>query len=100
MADERKRRKELPIAVVILALSMLYILSYAPVARYYRVDPMSITVVEEFEPLPFYAPVEWLIGETPVHTPLMWWAWIVGAEPDVEYRCLVRKLQRNLGGSD
>jgi len=82
------KRKSPPTVAVILTLTVIlvgYVLSYAPYIRYrysIRKRPPRGVLVSYNMDTPyivenrhtFYAPVEWLVDETPAKRPMLWWA--------------------------
>ena len=92
MTEESERRPShsaWPLAVVLAVLMLLYVLSYAPVVRlmggwktYATVDgfgnPATVKAPIYGDDLPVYKPLDWLIDETPLRDPLLWWADVWG----------------------
>jgi hypothetical protein len=85
----------------IVALLMLYVLSYAPLVRCCagraklappRCGPPWITDFDT-STLIIYHPVEWLIDNTPAHEPLDQWAELWGAY-EVIYVNGINRMQR------
>ncbi len=77
------------IALVLIMTPLLYVVSYAPVVRWNRgVDAPDSYFwasggvgefgVYESVDYPLYKPVDWLIDETPLSKPLLWWAELWG----------------------
>jgi hypothetical protein len=97
---ERRRKPILPnVVLVAVVLGLVYLLSYAPVAnlelarreKYGWPDPPPNELQFQAGPLdsyelPLYSPVDWLIDNTPLRSPLFWWAAVWGARDDFEYR--------------
>ena len=98
------RKRKLPPTVAVtttLAVVLVgYVLSYAPYIQYrYGEDPPPpqadsdgdyVMVSYDFDDPyfaennhAFYAPVEWLIDETPVEGPMLWWAGVWDVEGKV-----------------
>jgi hypothetical protein len=87
-----------PSAVILalLALSLLYVLSYAPVVRWTarRTDPARETLFDG-DDFPVYRPLDWLIYHTPLRTPLFAWASLFGAREQFESAYDQREWDRN-----
>ena len=80
-----------------LAVALLvYVLSYAPGVRlmggwttYATVDGLGNPSADKApiygDALPVYKPIDWMIDETPLRDPLLWWAGVCGVgSPFVE----------------
>lgn len=78
-------RSAWPLSGIILVAVLIYVLSYAPVVRlmggfrmYTGTDllgnPATVKAPIHGDDLIVYKPVDWLIDETPLREPLMWWA--------------------------
>ena len=76
----------------VLALSLLYPLSYAPLVS---LNP-SATHPRDMPFVSFYEPVDWiLIDHTPLRSPLFWWARLWGVETYFETAEEMRNILRN-----
>ncbi len=93
------------LAVVLLGIPV-YVLSYAPVVRFrvaiaerfwasdYRTgeDFLTYDVIAAGQ-VWSYRPVDWLIDNTPLVTPLLWWADLWGVQPEFE-ACYLERYER------
>jgi hypothetical protein len=91
--------------VGLLGLAALYVLSYAPAIRLGfgtdKFNPyMMLTSPAPPRPpgrqIPAYAPVDWLIDNTPAARPLLWWSGLWGVRDDFENASVNRKAERLL----
>ena len=73
MAGEKRRAILKWAAVALLCVVVAYPMSYAPVVRFNR----SVAFGRD---LPMYAPVDWVIDNTPLRDPLFAWARLWGVE--------------------
>jgi hypothetical protein len=95
---QRKRRVVVPMMLGGMFFCVAYVLSYAPVYRYFaenvEAEPRGVWRV--------YVPVNWLIDRTPLRGPLLAWAdlWGVGFEFDSasEAREFFREVRSQLSG--
>ena len=95
MTDEPRHREPrsawlLPDVLAVLAVLMLaYVLSYAARRAFHgwredlrsTVDgrnPATVKAPIDGDDLPVYKPLDWLIDETPLRDPLLWWADVWG----------------------
>jgi hypothetical protein len=68
-------------AALAAVLTVVYVLSYAPVVRYLEDRPTKEYKLFDYtdgDELPFYRPVDSLIDSTPLRSPLIAWARIWG----------------------
>jgi hypothetical protein len=83
-----RRKPVLPnIVLAVVLLVPVYVLSYAPALRLMHsrvvVDhPFMETVIPH---VPGYAPVEWLIDNTPMREPLLRWGDLWGCGDDMRF---------------
>ena len=92
------------VCVALLAAAAIYALSYAPYMRWrFGTDPDEATKGFMWQPDPeyvlgkapaVYAPVEWLIDETPMKQPLLSWAQLWGVQWKVGVNSGHRQLAR------
>ena len=82
-ADRRRDPGVLPIALVLLILFAAYVLSYPPALG--RVPERMLVI---------YRPVEWLIDNTPLRTPMYWWDRFCGEDFLVTVRAMERLIDR------
>lgn len=57
-------------------LSAIYVLSYGPYLRMEHSDALDT----------FYHPAEWMLTETPLQKPLLWWGDVTGSREEMEVR--------------
>lgn len=98
--DSSRNQWFLKAVLVFFAVMVLYPLSYAPVVRVQRetwkptAHPLSSSVVSFYvidsSTSAVYKPVDWLIDETPLREPLLWWAEVCGVRGSFEFSALVR----------
>jgi hypothetical protein len=86
-------------ALALVIAPVVYVLSYAPVVRSLveadlaREDRgISLGIPESIINIPGYAPIEWLIDETPLRYPLLRWCGIFGIEEDARYASAFRPV--------
>jgi len=74
-----------PVMLVVLLIALAYPLSY----------PAFVTRDSD-ETTPCFGPIEWLIDNTPLRTPMLKWASIWGHErvEEIESKALFRKIRR------
>ncbi len=78
--SSRKPLLSLNVALALVLLAAAYLLSYAPVVRWHvaaRVGTPGNTYLDGYD-LPVYQPVDWIIDNTPLRTPLLWWTGVWG----------------------
>ena len=77
------------VALFLLVLPVLYVLSYPPVMRYFSVHRPDtwwrgqLTDFPDGRNVPAYRPVDWLIDNTMLRTPLLAWGAVWGVESDM-----------------
>jgi hypothetical protein len=89
--DTRRRHPLVPY-VAVLVLLLAYVLSYAPLVRWFiarhtrRTGPDSVTIpLVDGEDLPAYRPVDLLIDASPLRAPLLVWAEVWGVRHNFEW---------------
>jgi hypothetical protein len=83
------------VALLLIAVPVVYVLSYAPVVRICRRTiptgfDSGYTPTADGSLYPMYKPVDWLIDNTPLHDPLFSWAEICGVREDFEMGEFIR----------
>ncbi len=81
-----KPSRTLLVAFAMIVLPVAYVLNYAPVVR---MTPVRIGTS-------VYAPVDWMIDNTPLREPLFWWADLWGVRDDFRAGMLSRAVDRQL----
>jgi hypothetical protein len=69
-----------------------YVLSYAPVVRVIKAtqtDDPQLSAADGYE-LPPYAPIDWMIDQTPLRRPLLCWAELCGVGTDFWFASEIR----------
>jgi hypothetical protein len=91
---------------LLLALALLYVLSYAPLVRlgfgtpllslnpYMMLTGPSPPWPSPGRQIPAYAPVDWLIDYTPAQRPLLWWSGLWGVRDAFENSNFHREVIR------
>ena len=81
------------VAFLLVVTPLLYVLSYAPVVRVCGRGDTRYPgwVVLPREEYPLYKPLDWLIDETPIRTPLFYWADICGVRAEFEKAAFYRE---------
>lgn len=87
--DETRRLPLLPFVLAVV-LPVIYALSYAPA---YRIGKSSGWMRIDSQHA-FYAPVDWLIDNTPLDEPLYRWADLWGVRGDVVWAAAFRAFKR------
>ena len=83
-------------APVLLALVVVYPLSYAPVVKWTESDLMigpDIPAPADGGQLPGYRPLDWLIDNTPLREPMFAWARVWGVETQFEWASFFREVE-------
>lgn len=57
-------------------LSTIYVLSYGPYLRMGQSDALDT----------FYRPADWMLMETPLQKPMLWWGDVTGSREEMEVR--------------
>jgi hypothetical protein len=93
----KPRKPVLPNVVLacMLLVPPLYVLSYAPAVRIQAAREVSVPTLTaplylDGDLLPAYRPVDWLIDNTPLRRPLLWWAGVWGVEGHFELSAVFR----------
>ena len=74
--------------LVFVFVPVLYVLSYAPAVQWKCGQTGSMTI--DGGELPIYQPVDWLIDNTPLERPLLWWAALFGVREEFEFAGVLR----------
>lgn len=88
MTGNRTLLPNVVLATVMLGIP-LYVLSYAPVARSSMSSSGMMWV--DGQHVPAYRPLDWIIDNTPLRRPLLWWAGMWGVRDAFELSSLIRR---------
>src|SRR5690349_2278465 len=92
MASEHKRsawRTWIWSVVVMIAVTVMYVLSYAPVLRWHY-PVRTITEISRSIHIPIYSPVEWLLDTEFASSPLLWWSQLWGVREQTKRASALR----------
>ena len=97
-----RRHSIIPRLFAIILLAVAYVLSYAPVVKFKQssttgTPAASLGLPTDGSILPFYRPVDYLIDETPLRSPLFLWADLWSARYELEVAATLRSLSKDNG---